>query len=177
MRYLTQSLLVVSVVLTLGAQSNADKVRKQKCIGTIFGGPNDKWAGEKYRCIGVSTKTKGVRGVAHRWLPCGTEVTITNKKTGLTTTAPVIDRGPYGALLPKGTKRCPRIYGTKYPKSWCKKRSNGRFWVVKPKRSDPGEWQGCLDMTNVVADDIDHDGWEVVNIQYVLPSRRNRPNT
>ena len=41
--------------------------------------------------------TKGLIGVAHRTLPCGTRVTFRNPVNGRTVTAPVVDRGPYVA--------------------------------------------------------------------------------
>lgn len=39
--------------------------------------------------------TEGLRGVAHRTLPCGTKVTFRNPSNGRTLTLPVVDRGPY----------------------------------------------------------------------------------
>ena len=39
--------------------------------------------------------TKGLVGVAHRTLPCGTLVTFKNPSNGRVVTAPVVDRGPY----------------------------------------------------------------------------------
>ncbi len=39
--------------------------------------------------------TPSTRGVAHKTLPLGTQVRITDPKTGRSITAPVIDRGPY----------------------------------------------------------------------------------
>lgn len=39
--------------------------------------------------------TKGLIGVAHRTLPCGTKVTFKNASNGRVVTAPVVDRGPY----------------------------------------------------------------------------------
>ena len=41
--------------------------------------------------------TRSLRGVAHRTLPCGTQVTFRNPANGRTITAPVVDRGPYVA--------------------------------------------------------------------------------
>lgn len=142
---------LVAVVLAIVAPEKV-ATRSHVCLGTEFGGSDDRWAGSTYRCLGIPTSTPNVRGVAHRWLPCHTEVTIT--RNGRTTTAKVIDRGPYGALLPKGTTGCPKLYGTKYPRRWCKKRKDGRFWVVKLVYSGPGTWQGCLDLTRKVARDI-----------------------
>jgi rare lipoprotein A (peptidoglycan hydrolase) len=39
--------------------------------------------------------TRGLIGVAHRTLPCGTIVTFRNPANGRVVTAPVVDRGPY----------------------------------------------------------------------------------
>jgi rare lipoprotein A (peptidoglycan hydrolase) len=39
--------------------------------------------------------TRGLIGVAHRTLPCGTKVTFKNAANGRVVTAPVVDRGPY----------------------------------------------------------------------------------
>ena len=39
--------------------------------------------------------TPGTRGVAHKKLPLGSQVKITDPKTGRSIVAPVIDRGPY----------------------------------------------------------------------------------
>lgn len=41
------------------------------------------------------TLTAGTLGVAHRWLPCGTKVTL--RYRGRRVRVPVIDRGPYAA--------------------------------------------------------------------------------
>ena len=41
--------------------------------------------------------TRGLIGVAHKTLPCGTRVTFRNPDNGRTVTAPVVDRGPYVA--------------------------------------------------------------------------------
>lgn len=39
--------------------------------------------------------TRGLIGVAHRTLPCGSRITFRNPANGRTVTAPVVDRGPY----------------------------------------------------------------------------------
>jgi hypothetical protein len=41
-------------------------------------------------------------GVAHRTLPCGTNLGVCLARTGLCTSAYVVDRGPWGTLNPKG---------------------------------------------------------------------------
>jgi rare lipoprotein A (peptidoglycan hydrolase) len=39
--------------------------------------------------------TRGLIGVAHRTLPCGTKVTFKNPDNGRVVAARVVDRGPY----------------------------------------------------------------------------------
>ncbi len=41
------------------------------------------------------TLTRGLVGVAHRTLPCGTRIEFRNPKNGIVVTAEVIDRGPF----------------------------------------------------------------------------------
>ncbi|MGP1674950.1 MAG: septal ring lytic transglycosylase RlpA family protein [Candidatus Limnocylindrales bacterium] len=41
--------------------------------------------------------TEGLVGVAHKSLPCGTNITFRNPANGRTVTAPVVDRGPFVA--------------------------------------------------------------------------------
>jgi rare lipoprotein A (peptidoglycan hydrolase) len=59
---------------------------------------NVSWYGPgfygKRTACGVAL-TKGLIGVAHRSLPCGTKITFRNPANGRTVTATVVDRGPY----------------------------------------------------------------------------------
>lgn len=59
---------------------------------------------------------------AHRWIKLGTYILVESVETGATICAPVLDRGPYGALY------------------------SGK-WLIKMRRSDPGKWKGVLDMS------------------------------
>jgi rare lipoprotein A (peptidoglycan hydrolase) len=60
--------------------------------------PNISWYGPGFYGSGTACGqkyTRGIMGVAHRTLPCGTLVTFRNPKNGRQVTVPVIDRGPY----------------------------------------------------------------------------------
>ena len=61
---------------------------------------NVSWYGPgfygKRTACGVAL-TKGLVGVAHRSLPCGTRVTFKNPRNGRIVTARVVDRGPFVA--------------------------------------------------------------------------------
>lgn len=78
-------------------------------------------------------------GVAHRTLPCGTRLGICHPRTGLCTTAFVVDRGPWGALNRKGE------------------------WHVRTGKLRPGEhYRGVLDLLPGVYSAIDLRGIEKV---------------
>ena len=72
----------------IGSGSTGGKKGTEKALATWYG---PGLFGNETAC-GQTLKRKTL-GVAHKKLPCGTEVTITYK--GATTTAEVIDRGPY----------------------------------------------------------------------------------
>ena len=78
-------------------------------------------------------------GVAHRTLPCGERLGICNQRTGLCTTAYVVDRGPWGALNHKGE------------------------WHVRTGKLLPGEhYRGVLDLLPGVYSAIELRGIEKV---------------
>jgi hypothetical protein len=111
-------------------------LRGQICTSTVFGYEDDPQKGGKAYCIHRNLRPDDV-GVAHRTLPCGTQLAIYNPRTGKMTTAVVVDRGPYGAVH-KGE------------------------WVLKRTRRDPGRWRGCLDLTEGAARLLGHNGYEKV---------------
>jgi hypothetical protein len=80
--------------------------------------------------------------VAHRDLPCGTVVHVYNPRTGSSTLAVVLDRGPYGAV-------------------------RHHRWVMKIRKSDPGRWRGVVDLSPGTANAIGHNGFERVKIRRV----------
>lgn len=119
-----------------------------------FAHVGDKWQGGPSPCLKENGRLRRVvpddHIIAHRTLPCGTEVVIRNKRTLMTTTALVGERGPYGACIAKDWKR-----GRKCPKG---------KWVLKRRVDDPGGWRGIADLTPSVAQAIGHNGFEQVDI-------------
>lgn len=61
-------------------------------LATLYGN-GDGHVGKPVACGGRLDTTKPI--VAHKSLPCGTRLTLTNPRNGLSTTAIVFDRGPY----------------------------------------------------------------------------------
>jgi hypothetical protein len=111
----------------------------QKCNSTIFGYRGDRWAGGKALYLKRKVDPKKDIGIAHRRLPLGSWVYVKHLRTRKRVRAQVIDRGPYGAM------------------------HNGK-WLIKRRRSDPGKWRGCADLTPLAAKMIGHDGWDRVAI-------------
>jgi hypothetical protein len=121
--------LALTCALALTAQASTTKLRTEQGRATRFADPGDKWRGGKSPCLGRRVEHTDW-GVAHRSLPCGTMVTVTNHRTGLTVVAPVVTRGPYGACLDVGWTRGP-----------CE------AWAIKRRAGDAGVWRGVVDLT------------------------------
>jgi rare lipoprotein A (peptidoglycan hydrolase) len=62
---------------------------------TLYGDPGDQLAGGNLACWHRPIP-QNEAVCAHRWLPCGTEVTVVNLERPGTTTCRIGDRGPYG---------------------------------------------------------------------------------
>ena len=62
----------------------------------------------------------------------------------------VLDRGPFGAILPSGD------------------------WGIKRHRDEAGDWRGILDLSPAVADALDFNGREKVHIFYQRTARHLR---
>jgi len=111
------------------------------CIATIFGQAGDQHVGGKALALGRRVDPDNDYGIAHRTLPLGSIVTITNPRTGLAVRTEVIDRGPYGAIY----------------------RGN---WVLKRNAIAKGKWRGCVDLTPLTAEAIGHNGYEPVKLTW-----------
>ena len=62
---------------------------------TLYGTPGDIHAGGMMACTHVPVP-QDESLCAHRWLPCGTEITVVNMERKGSTTCRVTDRGPFG---------------------------------------------------------------------------------
>lgn len=62
---------------------------------TLYGDPGDQLAGGNLACTHRPIP-QNEAVCAHRWLPCGTQVTVMNLERTGTTSCRVGDRGPYG---------------------------------------------------------------------------------
>lgn len=143
-------LIIVLVIALFTTEVNAERV----CNSTIFGYPGDKWAGGDALHLKRPVNATDV-GIAHRTWPMGSWVLVKHLKTGKMAVAQVIDRGPYGAI-------------------------HEGEWVLKRKRSEPGKWRGCADLTPNLAAILGHDGFDRVRIwrlkihNHPKPRRRNK---
>ena len=112
----------------------------------VFGTAGDRLAGGPLACSG---RPLGARELvcAHRTLPCGTALLVQNVRTQRVVPCLVLDRGPYGALLP-----------------------NGQF-VIKKKRRQQGTWRAVVDLAPQVAALLGITGVEPVRLYYVPGAR------
>ncbi len=118
-------------------------------LATRFGDPGDPLDGNHLSCTHEKMQV-GQLACAHRTLPCGTVLMIENPRTRRVALCEVLDRGPFGALLPSGD------------------------WLIKRHSDEPGDWRGILDMSPAVANALDFNGREKVHIFYQRTARHLR---
>ena len=138
----------VLILTVLGATSMVS----DRGVATRFGDPGDPLDGDHLSCTHVKMQP-GQLACAHRTLPCGTVLVIENPRTRRVALCEVLDRGPFGALLPSGD------------------------WLIKRHRDEPGDWRGILDMSPAVANALDFNGREHVRIYYQRIARHLRAAT
>lgn len=113
-------------------------------LASQYDWPRDPLSGKSLACQYQfkpdAFKEARKQGCAHRFLPCGTRLLISNPRTGRSQVCTVVDRGPYGATY------------------------RGK-WVVKIRKTDPGEWRGIIDLSMPVADRLGLNGLEPVFMQ------------
>ena len=136
--------------------------RSETLYASVFASAGDIHMGGPSPCLrdsfGNNRRVRPTDSViAHRTLPCGTRVLVTNPRTGLSAMARVGERGPYGACVEPGWSpgdHCPR-----------------RMTTIKRRRTDPGAWRGSFDLTPAVQTAIKHNGFEKITVT----SARRRP--
>jgi hypothetical protein len=119
----------------------------EKGLATRFGDPGDPLTGAHLYCTHQKLEP-GQLACAHRTLPCGSVVLLHNPRTSKFAVCEVLDRGPFGAILPNGE------------------------WGLKLRPEQPGEWRGIIDLAPAVADALDFNGRE--RLQVVYQFRRGR---
>jgi len=146
-------------------------VYTETCTATVFCTRGDKWCGGKSPYLKRKVRPSD-QGIAHRTLPVGTRVRITNPRTKLSTLATVVDRGPFGRVNRHG--------------KWY---SGAAFYrrFLHAKRAIPATmashrvdgWRGCVDMTARVGRAIKFSGKEVVLLEVVRwpKQKRRKPST
>ena len=113
----------------------------EECNSTQFGMSGDQLAGGDALCLHRPINSTDI-GIAHRWLPCGAKVQLTNLSNGQTVEAVVVDHGPYGALDSDGN------------------------WFIKRDPAAPGTYRGCADLTPAAGRAIGHTGWNRIILTY-----------
>ena len=143
-------ILIVSLILS---SSSVDK-KSETCNATIFGYPGDKWKGGDSPYWHRPILPTDI-GVAHRTLPLGSKVRVTNVRNGRSTVARVVDRGPFGRRNVRG-----RWYNGVEVFRRARRRRRPIPTVMASKGVDG--WRGCLDLLPIVAKRIGLNGFEKV---------------
>jgi hypothetical protein len=134
-------LLANAVHLLIAAFFGLATMQYDRGLATRFGDPGDRLTGKHLSCTHQHIQP-GQLACAHRTLPCGTTLILENPRTGRFAVCEVLDRGPFGAIMPTGQ------------------------WGVKIRKHEPGAWRGILDLSPAVADALGHNGRERIRIFY-----------
>ena len=121
------------------------------CMSTQFGRIGDGYGGRTPTIYYQRPVSKTDMGIAHRDLPIGSLIRITNLRTGLSAKVRVIDRGPYGKL----DKR-------------------GRWFNGARDKKREGTYRACADLTERLARTIKHNGKEPVLLQLIKEDHEPR---
>jgi len=115
-------------------------------------------------CRGVDPRTKKIpcercffdrqRHIAHRTLPLGTRGVVCNSRTNLCTRTRVMDRGPYGAIIPCEKYKEDTRVG--FPIKRLRVKSRCFCYQVQIKLLPGWKRRGQFDLTRPVAKDIKH---------------------
>lgn len=135
------NLLFDAVRLLVAAFFGATTLHHDAGLATRYGTPGDRWAGRGLACTGKRMQPNQLV-CAHRTLPCGTTLILENPRNGRFALCQVLDRGPYGAILPSGQ------------------------WGLKIHASDPGRWRGILDLSPAVSKALGHNGFQRIRVYY-----------
>jgi hypothetical protein len=111
----------------------------EKGLATRYGDPGDRLTGKHLSCTHQPMQP-GQLACAHRTLPCGSVLLLHNPRTKRFAVCEVLDRGPFGAILPSGD------------------------WGVKIRPSEPGTWRGILDLAPEVARQLAFNGREKIHV-------------
>ena len=135
------NILIVTLKVLLLAVFGVQPITADEGLATRFGDPGDKLMGGRMSCT-HRKMTADQMVCAHRTLPCGTPVVVENLRTGKFAVCAVLDRGPFGAIVPSGR------------------------WRIKRDPSEPGIWRGLVDLSPSVARALSFNGREQVRLFY-----------
>lgn len=153
------TLILDAIRLLVAAFFGLTTMHYDRGLATRFGDPNDHWDGKQLSCTHEKLQP-GELVCAHRTLPCGTTLILENPRNGRFALCSVLDRGPFGAILPTGR------------------------WGLKIHKRDPGAWRGILDLSPAVARALGHNGRERIRVfyqrvathlRYARENRHHRP--
>ena len=140
-------------------------------LATGFAHKGDVWAGDNFFCLrrAVDDRTPGI---AHRWRRCGSRVKITNRRTGRSVTARILDRGPYWLVPIGGAYDAVDLRGFRYASHACWRRgrpATQREQIDALHRRPPPRglvYANDADLTPPTRRAIGHNGKEPVDLEW-----------
>ena len=135
------NIFIVTLKTLLLAVFGSQPISSTQGLATRFGDPGDKLMGGRMSCTRTHM-TPDQMVCAHRTLPCGTQVLVENVRNGRIAVCSVLDRGPFGAIVPSGR------------------------WRIKRHESEPGIWRGIVDLSPSMARALSFNGREPVRLYY-----------
>jgi hypothetical protein len=102
--------------------------------------------------------------IAHRWLPIGTTGVLCNLRTKRCVPTVVLDRGPWGAIIP-----CDKFQDdnrSNYPLKKIFWKRKCYYWQVQIRRRPGWTRRGSFDLTKPIATAIRHRAFDVVIFVY-----------
>lgn len=109
--------------------------RAEVGLAAVYGFAGDRYDNGHWACRAVLQHQLGrggwqralARGIAHRTLPCGTQVELYDLRSQRHTSAVIVDRGPHGQVLPSGR------------------------WTARRQLLPGARWRGIVDLLPPVA--------------------------
>ena len=135
------TVLIAAIRVLIAGLFGLVSMQYDRGLATRFGDPGDQLAGKHLSCTHQKLQP-GQLVCAHRTLPCGTPLILENPRNGRFAVCEVLDRGPFGAIMPSG------------------------HWGMKIRRNQPGSWRGIIDLAPAVALALGHNGRERVRVFY-----------
>lgn len=158
-------------VAVCSGKAEAATMQRETVLATGFAHKGDDLAGDVFICLRQGKGWKAIDdktpGIAHRTRRCGSLVRITNRRTGRSVLARVVDRGPYRLGQIDCAEDAVDARGFRHASQDCWVR--GRNATRRERRSRPDAgwvYLNGADLTPPTRRAIGHNGKETVDLEW-----------